>query len=164
MSLYEKYSVILYAVSAVIASASLLAVFFQLKELVKQVKIGAESNNINKINTLLAIEDGIANRRLRLSESGIKVSELGKKKDSNNSNTIEFESATLEFNEAKQMYLNSLDRLCFCFIKGTLDENELRSDYRDIITNVVRKDFSDEFKMGTHYRYIKEVYEKWVKN
>lgn len=59
------------------------------------------------------------------------------------------------------MYLNSLDRLCYCLEKDLLSENELRSEYRDVINRAI-KDFKDDFNTGTPYRNIKKVYEKWA--
>ncbi|MFG5517925.1 hypothetical protein ACFJW3_12725, partial [Enterococcus faecalis] len=67
----------------------------------------------------------------------------------------------LRLNEAKQMYLNALDRLCFCVNKELLDAEDMRLEYRDIIKAAV-KDFPEDFTMATTYRNIKKVYESWA--
>lgn len=158
MSTYETLSIILYIISAIIALIMLIIAVNQLKKLVNQVETAVEANSISRLQALLSIEDGIAERRLKLSETGIEVAELGKQKPIDKD---KLQIANLRFNEAKQMYLNGLDRLCFCLSKGLLKEDELRSEYREVISSAV-KDFSDDFNTGTPYRNIKKVYEKWV--
>ena len=158
MTTYETLSIILYTITALIALIMLIIAVSQLKKLVSQVKTAVEANTISRLNALLSIEDAIAERRLKLSEAGIAVAELGKQ---NPMDKDKLQIANLRFDEAKQMYLNRLDRLCFCFHKGLLNEDELRSEYREVISLAV-KDFADEFNTGTPYRNIKKVYEKWA--
>lgn len=92
---------------------------------------------------------------MQLSQAGIAV------KECKNNASEEFDSLVLKFNDAKQMYLNGLDRLCFCVLKGLLQENDMRLEYRDTIKSAI-KDFSDDFGPGTSYRNITKVYENWA--
>jgi len=153
--LYNIVTVIIYSLSAVIGLIMLGIALSQLKQLTSQVMQGVKSNSISQLSALLALEQQIADRRLTLSEAAIAVSEAkdAKKED--------FTALQLRLNEAKQMYLNALDRLCFCVNKELLDAEDMRLEYRDIIKAAVN-DFPEDFGMGTTYRNIKKVYELWA--
>ncbi|ELF3535161.1 hypothetical protein RNE34_003453 [Vibrio cholerae] len=152
---YNLVTVIIYTVSAIIALFMLGIALYQLKQLTAQVTQAVKSNSISQLSALLALEQQIADRRLVLSEAGIAVSEAKNAKDA------EFTALELRLNEAKQMYLNALDRLCFCVNKELLDAEDMRLEYRDIIKAAV-KDFPEDFTMATTYRNIKKVYESWA--
>ncbi|EKF9220286.1 hypothetical protein RUK17_003283 [Vibrio cholerae] len=152
---YNLVTVIIYTVSAIIALFMLGIALYQLKQLTAQVTQAVKSNSISQLSALLALEQQIADRRLVLSEAGIAVSEAKNVKDA------EFTALELRLNEAKQMYLNALDRLCFCVNKELLDAEDMRLEYRDIIKAAV-KDFPEDFTMATTYRNIKKVYESWA--
>ncbi|MBC6907072.1 hypothetical protein DWB84_16625 [Saccharophagus sp. K07] len=153
---YNLVNVWLYSISALIALIMLGIALFQLKGLTDQVKQAVKSNSINQLNALLSLEQQIADRRLSLSKAGIELAEL---KDSEDQNKID--SCKLKFDEAKQMYLNGLDRLCFCVLKSLLDSEDMRLEYREIINSAV-KDFSEDFHTATPYRNVKKVYEQWA--
>lgn len=155
MSPYEKWTLVLGAVTAVIALAMLGIGLHQMSNLVAQVKQAVEANRISRLNALLGMEDSIVQRRRELSEAGIRLSQLPQA-----TADADWRAAELRFNEAKQMYLNALDRLCFCLLKKVLDEDELRPEYREIVRLAVN-DFESEFGTGTDYRNIKKVYDRW---
>jgi len=159
------------------ASVAVVVVAGQLKQLVRQVKDGreniqaiatqimaaAEANKINRVVSLLTLENTIAERRLVLRETGIKLRRLIEtNKSGKKIADFEIEGAKLQFNDAAEMYLNALDRWCFCFLNGLLSEEELRPDYRDLIENAVKKDFPEKFVTGTNLRNIVKVYERWI--
>ncbi|HFQ5129981.1 hypothetical protein [Photobacterium sanguinicancri] len=152
---YNLVTVIIYTVSAIIALVMLGIALSQLGQLTAQVTQAVKSNSISQLSALLALEQQIADRRLVLSEAAIAVSEA------ENAGEEEFTALKLRLNEAKQMYLNALDRLCFCVNKELLDAEDMRLEYRDIIKAAV-KDFPDDFTMATTYRNIKKVYESWA--
>lgn len=153
--LYNILTVAIYSVSALIALSMLAIAIWQISKLTKQVEAAVKSNSIGELNALLALEELIADRRLRLSQAGIAVKECKDKSSES------FDSLVLQFDEAKQMYLNGLDRFCFCVLKGLLQDEDMRLEYREIIKTAI-KDFSDDFGTGTPYRNIKKVYEKWA--
>lgn len=162
MTNYELISTYIYIISAVIALLMLGIGLYQITQLIQQVKASVESNTINRLTALLALEDTIGERRLRLSEAGIELAEMRKKSKTNPTvYNDSFDISKLKFDEAKQMYLNALDRLCFCLNRGVLSEEELRSEYRDVINRAV-VDFADDFKTATPYRNVKKVFEKWA--
>lgn len=128
----------------------------QAKAAIEQAKAAAQANILNRLNSLLEIEDQLAKRRQTLSEAGIELVELGKTGDKD-----KLDAVSLRYNEAVQMYLNGLDRLCFCVEKGYLSDDEIRLEYRDIISRAVT-DFQKEFMTASPYRNIKKVYDRWA--
>lgn len=156
MTDYETYTLIVAAGSALIALIMLGIGLSQMRGLVQQVKQAVEANRISRLNALLGMEDSIVQRRRELSEAGIALVELKRGEDES-----EWQPAELRFDEAKQMYLNALDRLCFCLLRKVLDEDELRPEYREVVRAAV-KDFEADFGAGTDYRNIKKVHERWA--
>lgn len=154
--IYNLTTVYIYSISATIALAMLGVAIWQLGKLTAQVREAVRSNSIGQLNALLALEQQIAERRLNLSQAGIAVKELNSSPDSD-----KFTSASLAFDEAKQMYLNSLDRLCFCVLKNLLHDADMRLEYRETIKMAVSQ-FPEDFGISTPYRNIKKVYEKWA--
>ncbi|WP_412521892.1 hypothetical protein [Shewanella algae] len=153
--LYNLTTVIIYSASAIIALLMLGAAISQISKLTSQVSAAVKSNSISELNALLSLEQQITERRIRLSQSGIAVKEC-KDKESE-----QFDSLVLQFNESKQMYLNGLDRLCFCVLKGLLQDDDMRLEYRDIIKSAIT-DFPEDFSTGTAYRNINKVYDRWA--
>jgi hypothetical protein len=170
-------TVIIGVATFILAFAGVVIARGQLKQLVQQVKDGkegvrsialqvaaaVEANKISRLESLLTLEGAIADRRLVLREAGIKLAELGEAKQKGNPvEEYELQGASLRYTDAAEMYLNALDRLCFCFLNGQLSEDELRGDYRDLINSAVKKDFKDELSSGTNHRNIVKVYERWA--
>lgn len=152
---YNLATVIIYSISALIAFIMLGVAISQLSKLTTQIEQAVKSNSISQLSALLALEQQIAERRRHLSEAGIEVAEGASKNES------EFKALQLRFDEAKQMYLNALDRLCFCVRKDLLNSEDMRLEYRDIINRAVN-DFKDDFAINTPYRNIKNIYESWA--
>ncbi|MGY1511025.1 hypothetical protein ACW7GX_11500 [Aeromonas hydrophila] len=148
---YNLWSLIVYTISAIAALLMLWRVKGQIAEAVN-------SNKINTLNSLLALEDQIAQRRQELSSSAIALHAF---KDT--ANNEQFDIAKLRFNEAVQMYLNGLDRLCSCIIEGYLDEKKMMRDYRDVINNAV-KDHSEKFGADSKYTNIIDINHKWKRS
>lgn len=159
MTTYQIWTIIIKVISTLGGLILVGVAISRLSKLVTQVEAANEANSISRLNALLAIEDTIAERRLNLSETGIKLTEYKEDEDDNDQSKLK--ALELEYNEAKQMYLNALDRLCYSLDKELLSEEELRSEYRDVIRRAIN-DFEDEFKTGTPYRNIKKIYEKWA--
>ncbi|HBC7422427.1 hypothetical protein [Serratia marcescens] len=148
---YNLWSLIVYAISAGAALFMLWGVKGQIAEAV-------ESNKINKLNSLLALEGQIAQRRQELSSSAIALKEF-----ENIEKDERFDIAALRYNEAVQMYLNGLDRLCFCIKKGYLDKNDMKVEYREIIISAV-KDHEEKFGKSTSYTNIIDIHDEWKRS
>ncbi|MBG6016828.1 hypothetical protein I5F00_08470 [Proteus mirabilis] len=153
---YNLWSLITYIVSALIALGMLWRVKEQIKEAVK-------SNRINRLNSLLTLEAQIAERRQELSSAGIALGRFSDKDKSDKTIKEEFNAAELRFNEATQMYLNGLDRLCFCVLKGYLDDINMRVEYQTIIASAV-KDYPERFNQDSLYTNIIDVHNKWKRS
>lgn len=153
---YNIVTVYIYIISSLVGLGMLGIAIWSLRQLTSQVSAAVKSNSISQLNALLALEQQISERRLRLAEAGMIVTELKNSPDQEKK-----DSAALRFNEAKENYLNGLDRLCFCVAKGLLSEEDMRLEYRDTIKTAMG-DFPDSFTATTPYRNIKKIYELWA--
>lgn len=149
--LYNLLSLITYIISAIIALLMLWSVRGQIKEAV-------ESNKINTLNSLLALEAQIAERRRELSSAGISLGKFDTEEVSE-----EYTAASLRFGEAVQMYLNGLDRLCYCVKKKYLDNNDMKLEYRTIISEAIA-DHPEKFTATTIYTNILDINEQWKRS
>lgn len=64
------------------------------------------------------------------------------------------------FDTAKEGYLNAVDRLASSILNGEFPEKEMKQDYREFISAIVR-DFPDQFRSGTSFRKTLRLYERW---
>ncbi len=158
---YNLVTAITFILSAVITFGMLWIGISQLKVIAKQAKEDVQANSLNRLNSLLKIESQIAERRQILSEAGLQIVELQNTNIQDSVNAAKFEAAKLRLNEAIQMYLNGLDRLCFCVENGYLTDDEIRLEYRDIIHKALQ-DHPNEFQAASPYRNIKRVHERWA--
>ena len=152
---YNLLTIWIYSISAIIALMMVGVAIFQLTRLTSQVEQAVESNKINQFNALLALEQQIAERRITLTKVALL---LANEKDSHEEET---KINKLKYDEAGQMYLNALDRLCYCATKGILDDNEMRIEYRDTIRQAIH-DFKKDFSIGTQYRNITKTHDRWA--
>lgn len=89
------------------------------------------------------------NRRQRLSEMSQTVKESSKPT-----------KHALIYEEAKESYLNAVERLASSILKGQFPEDEMKTSYREFINNTVRE-YEDKFRVGTHFPRIVKLHEKW---
>lgn len=99
--------------------------------------------------SLLTLEQDMANRR----DKFLKIRD---RLDNESDNA----SIVADYSVQKENYLNSLERLASSVLNGSFPEREMKQDYREYITDVVRN-FPDEFRAGTSYRKILKLHEKW---
>ncbi|GBQ69026.1 hypothetical protein [Komagataeibacter xylinus] len=150
---YNLYSLIVSLLSSIIALIMLFLAYKQLKELNGQVTIAVKANSISSLNTLLSLEDHISQMRKEFSKDLISVLEC--KKTGGDTSILE-----LKLDESKQMYFNSLDRLCFCVKKNMLDDDDARKDYKEAISSLI-KQYPEDFGPSSTYSNILIVYESW---
>lgn len=99
--------------------------------------------------SLLTLEKDMANRR----DKFLKIKDrLANENDGT--------SIAADYDVQKENYLNSLERLASSVLNGNFPEKEMKQDYREYITDVVRT-FPNEFQAGTSYRKILKLNEKW---
>ena len=66
----------------------------------------------------------------------------------------------LRYEEAKESYLNALERLASFVLGGYFPEDDMRRDYHEAIRGVIRE-LNDDFRTGTHYRNIVKLHDRW---
>lgn len=63
--------------------------------------------------------------------------------------------------EAYENYLNVFDRLCYFVIKGKLEEEDFRLEYRDMLFKTIQEDKEGTFNTGTKFRNMTKLYDDW---
>ncbi|SJM90904.1 conserved hypothetical protein [Crenothrix polyspora] len=114
--------------------------FFTLRKIAQQLESA-------KWNALLSFEQDMNARRNRFSDIALKV-------------TSESAQHGASYEEAKESYLNAVERLASAILNGQFPEDEMKTSYREHITNTIRE-YQDKFRVGTHYPRIVKLHEKW---
>jgi hypothetical protein len=138
-----------YQLGAGIAVGALLAsiiggvvAFFTLRTIVRQLENA-------KWNALLAFEQDMSLRRDRF-HSIAREAEM---------ETIS-PSIGARFDEAKESYLNAVERLASSILNGQFPEKEMKQSYREYIVSTIRE-FPDSFRPGTPLRKTLALNERW---
>jgi hypothetical protein len=145
---------------AIIALVAAIIAIKTLKQLVQQVTIAATANSIDQLNALLILEQDMSGRRARLVEIHVDLDRIQKSEAYKTDTTI-LEPIIRQFNEAQENYLNSLDRLCFCILRGKFSDDELRADYRDVVKRAI-EDFPTHFTAASPFRNVLKIHNKWA--
>ncbi|MER5080443.1 hypothetical protein [Providencia stuartii] len=181
---YNLFTVWIYSISGIVAAGMLIAALVQLGRikdqlnqgntqlsntatqielavkandaLTKQVKEAVDANKINRLIALLDVEKVINENRMELSKVSNYIN-LNVK----NMNSDELDSMNLHQAQCIENYLNSVDRLCFCLLNAYFDDDELRKEFREMITDTY-KDYNQEIIKGVHFRNIVRLYNKWA--
>ena len=132
-----------------IAACALLAsvvagvvAYFTFRAIVRQLESA-------KWNALLAFEQDISARRDRFHEIARELDDGGISP-----------SLQARFAEAKENYLNAVERLASSILNGQFPELEMKQSYREYIVSTIRE-FPDSFHAGTIYRKTLQLNEKW---
>lgn len=99
-------------------------------------------------NSLLSFEQDMATRRTKFQDLAAKI------KDD------KAELTQLMFDEAKESYFNSLDRLASSILNGHFPDKEMKQDYLEVLTEVVRG-FPNDFHTGSRYRKVIKLFNRW---
>lgn len=129
-------------VSDIIAALTLLVLLYAgyiAKNHVKSARWGA----------LLSLEQDMSTRRKHLNDVARALAGGG--------NTSQWQEI---YDEAKESYLNAVERLSSMILNGEFPRDEMKQDYKEVITNVVRT-MSTDFQSGTLYRKTLKLYNKW---
>lgn len=129
--------------------------WFQLKGLNEPLRI-------NSLMAVLEMEAEMSRKKEKYEEA---VSARDKMEFQQGKDLTEDYSGFIEsFKNAEQSalenYLYALNRLCYCIKKGYLLDKDWKSEYRDVISDVVQK-HGDTFGVTTHYTSIQDIYNKW---
>jgi hypothetical protein len=69
-------------------------------------------------------------------------------------------SIVARFDEAKESYLNAVERLASSILNGQFPEKEMKQSYREYIVSTIRE-FPDSFRPGTPLRKTLALNERW---
>lgn len=160
MTPFEERSLWLGAAALLLTLITVSFGLYQLRQLVIQVKAAVDANRLSQLDALLQIERNLADSRNVLKKAGLKLVSY---KENDTVSKNDFEVAVMDFNEAKQTHFNALDRLCATILSGLLDETQLRPEYRDYISDLV-KEYPEDFGTTTPYRSVMKLYNTWADN
>lgn len=171
---YEVGSLIISGISVLVAGGGLYFVYCQLEAMVKSIKVAIENNKLalesNKnanLMTVLALEGLIAESRAELAtalaQMALIIDEEKRTHVAGSEKTVAFSIAELRVKERKEQYLNALDRLCACIIRGYIDEKQYRQDYRGGIADAMR-DHGELLGNNTRHLNIVTVHIAWSKD
>lgn len=123
----------------------------QLKISNDEFKINTEQLRMNSLSIILEIEARIVDKEYKLNEVNFKIRKAGK--DVTDVDTAEFECAL-------QGYINAVDRLAYCILKGYAKDVDWRVEYRDFILGII-KTYPESFTAGSKYINIIDLNQKW---
>ena len=103
----------------------------------------------------------MSRRRDRVGEIAVELHKVASTSSAYQTDRSILDPIVGQFNEAKESYFNSLDRLCFCVIRNAFSEDDLRSDYRDVLKDAINTS-PEQFGPGSPYRNILKLYDRWA--
>jgi hypothetical protein len=136
-----------YLAADVIAFCALIAAIWGGKIAFATLRKIEEQLESAKWNSLLPFEQDMNARRQRFSDIAHKL-------------IAEPEKYEASYQEAKERYLNAVERLASAILNGQFPEAEMKVSYREYIAATIRE-YPDKFGAGTHYPRILKLYEKW---
>ncbi len=159
-------------ISAVCAICSILIAFFAVVIAIKQLKqVNLQLKNLNDsfrnstLMTVLELENELIRRKVSWDTESFGLRAYGIEV---NSQTTEVNQEHLELlidkeNVALENYLNSLDRLAYCIIHEYIADRDWRTEYRDVLFQVVDKK-KEQFGVNSSFRNIIKLYNRWKDN
>lgn len=148
-----------------VRGASLIVAILAALGLYKQIKHAAESLKTSSLMAVLALEDALAQRRSDLAEAQVEVARFAHEMDSMTPDAKSAAQALLNIlqlraSERLEQYLNTLDRLCACIVRGNVDEEIYRQDYRGGVQDIVNG-HADRFGANTRHPNVVKVHVAW---
>lgn len=128
----------------------------QLNQIKEELKIAAENKRTDSLRIVLEIETQMNSRKLEFDKASREIREA----ESINASDEKMEILNDYFESVKENYFNSLDRLCFCIRKDYLCDKDWKTEYQNLIHDVV-VNYEEDFNEGSPYRNIKAINNKW---
>jgi hypothetical protein len=139
-------------ITAAAAVVGVIVAWIQLKNLNSTLRMDG-------LLGVLQLEAEINERRGRMCETAIQIHEENRKPKKEQEKQT-FESLETILRERTEAYLNAVDRLAFCILKGYFPEKEWRAEYRDFIATDVA-DHQEYFGPSTRYTNILKLHARW---
>jgi hypothetical protein len=152
---YALLSLICNALIALSAVAGVAVAWWQLSNLVETLRMSG-------LGVFLELERRINERKAEY-DAAVKALQLAHQRtfeELDDVMNIGPATAKQQLDIAVENLLNVIDRLCFCGVRGYIPEQEIKSEYRDYIANLMRthKEF---FGADTQYINIVDLSAKW---
>jgi len=74
---------------------------------------------------------------------------------------VMFDSLEGRRKEALEDYYNIFDRLCYFILRGQLNEEDFRLDFRQMLSDTIRGDAENNFGNGTRFRNMLKLDNRW---
>lgn len=146
--------------SAIAAVFSVSVAFKALKNSDKTIADNLEarkvSESLSEVMLVLEIEAQMNERKSAWDKStqNVRMSEERKEAE-------EIMKIICDYHETtKENYFNSLERMCFCILKGYAAEKDWKVEYRTILQHTI-KECEEDFGESSPYRNIKDLNNKW---
>lgn len=136
------------------AIAAMIAVWVTYTQLTKLV----DANRQAAVVLVVQLETAMLEARNSMSETGRLIHTAPTSSDPKYASLLQ-----IQMKEAKEAYLNLLDRYCACVRRKIVPEQEAKKDYRDQIREVVKsEEYKNFFGPATTYQNIQKLAEKWA--
>ncbi|OYQ37851.1 hypothetical protein CHU92_07355 [Flavobacterium cyanobacteriorum] len=148
--------------STIISLCILFIAWFQIKQVRVQLKNLEESQRNSTLMTVLELESELNKRKEYFDQCSFEVRQynidINLRGENPNSDSLELLQDKIKV--SRENYLNALDRLSYCILHKYLLDRDWKTEYRDVIFEVV-DNFSECFGVSSRFRSIKKIYEKW---
>lgn len=120
----------------------------------ESAKIAADAASLSAAMAVVQLEQAVATSRGQLADF---AAEMHQRKDDSKF----MDAAAVRLPELIEQYLNNSDRLCSYIIRGYIDEEYYREDFRNWLTEMVR-DYKERFGPDSRHRNILHVHHAWA--
>jgi hypothetical protein len=103
-----------------------------------------------RLSALLSVEQDLTRRRGSFQNIAISLAATDTSSDLQRA----------QFEEAKESYFNGLDRLAWAVLAGYFPDANMKQDYHEQLTAVIRG-YPNDFNAGTHFRNIVKLHNRW---
>ena len=151
---------------SIVAVTAVVGAYFGVKQLgilaaeqraaTHELRLTQINTRLNWLNSVVEIEKLIAEckRNFDQCSTQVQVAQAEEKKPE------ELKAICAVFECAKEDYLNAVERLCFCLLKGYVPEENWAAEYRNYLLNII-KQFPHAFGPASPYTNIKDLHEQW---
>jgi hypothetical protein len=138
----------------VIAAFGTFIAYSQLKKINVQIGLAVKNQRMDSVKIVLEIESQMNSRNLEFNKAAKSLREVTK------SDEHALEIASDYFNVTKENYFNALDRLCYCIDKDYISDKDWRTEYRNLVHDIVSS-YQEDFAEASPYNNIKKINKKW---
>ena len=155
---YNFYSCLISLGGLVVAIVAALFVY-------RQIRQAAKSLSTSSLMAVLALEEAIGRSRAEYSDALIEAARFKAELDKLQANSRQSGEPFLailnhRIGEKLEQHLNALDRLCACIVRGDVDEERYRQDYRGGIQDAM-DGHPELLGANTRHPNIVKVHDAW---